>query len=315
MNYREALIPTSRPQRTGRVMAPTSITVHNTANPDASADANARYFAGRDLQVSVHIFVDDKEAVLSVPVNEQAWHTGTSEGNRTSVGVEVCEFTDPARQAQANANAQALLAAMMDGTAPAAFRVNTTTIRTHQSWSGKYCPRLLLPVWDEFKAGIKTGGTMAYEPAPDGLTRWYRLTDARDDFFYTTSTTENGNGAYRLQGTAFDVVYGDTPLYEFLTPSGFHFYTVSEDEKSNLLNTTGFKYVGIRGLVGSSGTPVYRLVKGERHLYTTSLDETHNAICAGWKSEDIGWYLGIKPVGKTWQTVYESATVRVQELR
>lgn len=159
LTYRTQLIPMEALARTGRKLLggrATSLTVHNTANPNATADNHADWLT-RDLDagVSPHIFVDDKEAVRVLPLNEQGWHAGTNAGNTTSVGIEVCEFSDRARQDATDENAQRLIADMLTGKAPAGWNLTHLTIkdvRTHQSWSGKYCPRMLLPWWGRFIA-------------------------------------------------------------------------------------------------------------------------------------------------------------------
>lgn len=174
MNYREALIPKERRQRPEYPLTPKKLTMHNTANPDADADAHQRWLAGVDTKASAHIFVDDREAVLCIPLNEQAWHAGTTPGNTTSIGIEVCEFTDRARQDAADRNAQLLVAQMLTGIAPPAFRatgLRLSDVVSHQSWmqygtSGKYCPRMILPWWESFIAGIAALMAGAPVPAP-----------------------------------------------------------------------------------------------------------------------------------------------------
>jgi len=182
MKYRVQLIPTAATARTGRKLLggrATSITVHNTANPNATADNHADWLT-RDLTagVSPHIFVDDTEAVRVLPLDEQGWHAGTNAGNTTSVGIEVCEFSDRARQDKADDNAQRLIADMLTGKAPAGWNLTHLTlkdVRTHQSWnqygtSGKYCPRMILPWWDRFIAET----TALMKPAPVPLPDEYR---------------------------------------------------------------------------------------------------------------------------------------------
>lgn len=165
MRYRVSLMPAAYRNRPQYVLKPTSITVHNTANPDATAANHERYLNGEARSASWHITVDDTEAVMHIPLNEQAWHAGTHAGNISSIGIEVCEFTNPQRAAAAEANCQTLIAAMLDGSAPAAFRathLSVTDVRTHKSWSGKNCPRVILPRWAQFIAGIRAileGGT------------------------------------------------------------------------------------------------------------------------------------------------------------
>lgn len=171
LTYRTQLIPMEARARTGRKLLggrATSLTAHNTANQNATADNHADWLT-RDLDagVSPHIFVDDKEAVRVLPLNEQGWHAGTNAGNTTSVGIEVCEFSDRARQDATDENAQRLIADMLTGKAPAGWNLTHLAlkdVRTHQSWSGKYCPRMLLPWWDRFIAETRT--LMAPAPAP-----------------------------------------------------------------------------------------------------------------------------------------------------
>ena len=181
LTYRTQLVPTSRRQRPGYALKPTSITVHNTANPNATAANHGDYLANANRSASWHICVDDKEAVLSIPLNEQAWHTGTNAGNTTSIGIEVCEFSNRARQDAADRNAQRLIADMLTGKAPAGWNLTHLTlkdVRSHQSWKqygadkpGKYCPRMLLPWLDRFIAEI--GVIMNPAPAPKPTT--YRV--------------------------------------------------------------------------------------------------------------------------------------------
>lgn len=56
-------------------MSPIGITVHNTAN-DASAINEVTYMRNNNAEVSYHVAVDDKNVVLAVPFNRNAWHAG-----------------------------------------------------------------------------------------------------------------------------------------------------------------------------------------------------------------------------------------------
>ena len=156
MRYRVDLMPKYR-NRPGYPLRPSSITVHNTGNPNATAANHARYLKAEPRSASWHITVDDIEAVLHIPLSEQAWHSGTGAGNTSSIGIEVCEFSDRSRQEATDRNAQVLIADMLTGNAPVGFRTSGLTIanvRTHRSWSGKACPRLLISWWDRFLAGV-----------------------------------------------------------------------------------------------------------------------------------------------------------------
>lgn len=206
MLYRTQLIPTSRQQRPGYILwggKAQSLTVHNTANPNATAANHADYFGRENTKASAHIFVDDIEAVRIIPLNEHAWHAGITAGNATSIGIEVCEFSNRARQDKADDNAQRLIADMLTGRAPAEFRTTHLTIkdvRTHQSWHqygpsvpGKYCPRMLLPWWSRFIA--ETTALITKEVTPMYwliVTIFRTASDARD---YAAWCVANGIAA------------------------------------------------------------------------------------------------------------------------
>ena len=72
-------------------MTPTYITIHNTAN-DASANNEVSYMRNNDQSTSFHFAVDDKEVVQGIPTNRNAWHCGdgSGNGNRKSIGIEIC---------------------------------------------------------------------------------------------------------------------------------------------------------------------------------------------------------------------------------
>lgn len=155
--------------RPGYKMTPTSVTIHDTANPSpgADAEAHARYLeTGR--RVSWHFTVDHDSIVQHLPTDEQGWHAGTNAGNTTSIGIEICEYPDTpdgrARRAQAEDNAAWFVAKLMSE--------NKSLVRvvTHKSWSGKNCPRVLLPRWSGFIAAVaayqKNATPAAPKPAP-----------------------------------------------------------------------------------------------------------------------------------------------------
>jgi N-acetylmuramoyl-L-alanine amidase len=171
--YRKALMPKDYRNRPGYTIREAgkakSITVHNTGNPNATAANHAAFLSSAPRTASWHITVDDKEAVMHIPLNEQAWHSGTTAGNTSSIGIEVCEFSDPARARAAENNAELLIAEMLTGKAPAGWDLNwrgLANVVTHKYWSGKICPRVILPHWDAFKADIKKQMDAIMAPPP-----------------------------------------------------------------------------------------------------------------------------------------------------
>lgn len=147
MEMRQQLINHNRP---GARITPTSVTMHNTGNPNSTAQNNRDYFSNHpNAKVSSHWVVDDKEAIQCIPESEMSWHAGP-EANRQSISIEVCEFTDPARHEKAYRNAVELAADILRR-----YKWGTDRLTTHKRWTGKECPRHILPIWDKFIADVQ----------------------------------------------------------------------------------------------------------------------------------------------------------------
>jgi len=80
------------------------------------------------------------------------WHAGSGTGNRESIGIEICENEDGNR-AKAEANAVELIRYLMKE-----LDIPISRVVPHQHWTGKYCPRNILPRWSDFLDRIKAGG-------------------------------------------------------------------------------------------------------------------------------------------------------------
>lgn len=161
MDYRKDYIPkdkeSAHSRRTCNAMSATTITIHNTGNPTSSA-ANERAWLtnpSNARQASFHIVVDEREAIECIPLNENAWHAGdgssAKSGNRTSIGVEICESGNYAKTLD---NATTLVASMLKERG-----WGTDRLRRHFDWSGKICPRLMYDGgkwtgWTLFKAAV-----------------------------------------------------------------------------------------------------------------------------------------------------------------
>lgn len=158
--YRKDHIPksTARNRRPALFMSATTITIHNTGNA-ASTAANERSWLTNPTnsrQASYHIVVDEREAIECIPLNENAWHagdgSGVKSGNRTSIGVEICESGNYAKTLE---NAADLIAKMLRERGWGVDR-----LRRHFDWSGKICPRLMYDGgkwtgWAHFKAMVQ----------------------------------------------------------------------------------------------------------------------------------------------------------------
>lgn len=154
MNYVVDHIPKTTPhdRRPGIPMSPKYITIHNTANPSSSARNERAWLTNfsNTRTASFHIVVDEKEAIECIPLDEVAWHAGDGRngpGNRTSIGIEICESGDYAKTLE---NAATLVARLLSELGWGVDR-----LRRHYDWSGKICPRLMYDGgkwtgWNEF---------------------------------------------------------------------------------------------------------------------------------------------------------------------
>jgi N-acetylmuramoyl-L-alanine amidase len=154
MNYIIDHIPRTTPhnRRPGVPMKPEFITIHSTGNPSSTARNERGWLTNpsNTRTASWHICVDEKEAVEAIPLNEVAWHAGdgNGQGNRASIGIEICESGDREKTLR---NAVQLVAKLLKEKGWGVDR-----LRRHHDWSGKICPRILQPNnWQGWKDFIK----------------------------------------------------------------------------------------------------------------------------------------------------------------
>lgn len=156
INLSEELVPAGKHNRPGTRIAPKFVTIHNTSNTNAGADAKAHsrfvrntgfyMIGGKQNWVSWHYTVDDKVALRHVPPTEKAFHAGPA--NSVSVAMEVCMHAGIDRAA-ADLRAARLAALLLFD-----FGLGIAGLRTHKSWTGKNCPQLLIPNWNAFVAQV-----------------------------------------------------------------------------------------------------------------------------------------------------------------
>ena len=130
-------------------MKPIGITVHNTAN-DASAKNEVSYMKNNNSSTSYHVAIDDKEVILAVPFNRNAWHAGDGNkgtGNRKTIGIEICySKTGGTRFNNAEENAAKYIATLLKE-----YGWTVKDVYKHQNWSGKNCPhRTISKGWERF---------------------------------------------------------------------------------------------------------------------------------------------------------------------
>lgn len=167
MNYIINHIPRNTPhnRRPGQTMLLQYLTIHSTGNPSSTAKNERAWLTNpqNNRQASFHIVVDEKEAIEVLPLTEVAWHAGdgNGQGNRASIGIEICESGN--RQ-KTLANAVKLVAKLLKER-----NWGVDRIRRHYDWSRKSCPRILMADnwagWEQFKKDVQKelagGGSMA----------------------------------------------------------------------------------------------------------------------------------------------------------
>jgi N-acetylmuramoyl-L-alanine amidase CwlA len=146
-------------------MKPVGIAIHETWN-NAPAKNEVSYMISNANQVSFHYAVDDKQAVQGIPLNRNAYHAGdgrNGEGNRKYIAIEICySKSGGSKYVKARKNAALLAAKLLKK-----HGWGVDKLRTHQSFSGKYCPHRMLDenYWNTFKLMVKKNLDAMNKPA------------------------------------------------------------------------------------------------------------------------------------------------------
>lgn len=177
IKFKIELIPiTNVFARPGYKMNPEYNTIHNTASPGASAEALSNYVRNQNAYKSWHFTVGNGVVIQHLPITESGWHAGdgpSGSGNRKSIGIEICEVPG------AEETAIKFIAALSEATN---ISVPDKT-KPHQHWSGKYCPRLILPHWETFIKNIQEEQKKMSDKMNDIVGRWSEenIKEAVDD--------------------------------------------------------------------------------------------------------------------------------------
>ncbi|MEQ2442495.1 N-acetylmuramoyl-L-alanine amidase [Pseudoflavonifractor sp. CLA-AP-H29] len=182
ITIQQNMIPAGRRNRPGGSNPDTYITIHETGNTSAGADAedHGKYLAssaGEASLTSWHYTVDDHAIVQHIPDGETAYHAGdgaAGPGNAQSIGIEICVNSDGDFE-KAKANAAALVRLLM-----AEHSIPLANIKQHHDWNGKNCPatiRATPGAWEEFLALCSEGSGQEepeepQQPAADTPADW-----------------------------------------------------------------------------------------------------------------------------------------------
>ncbi|WP_406590369.1 N-acetylmuramoyl-L-alanine amidase [Bacillus atrophaeus] len=274
------IIPKGNNNRPGYSMNPTYITVHNTANTAAGANAkmHARYEKNSNTATSWHFTVDEKEIYQHLPLNENGWHAGDGNGtgNRKSIGIEICENSDGDFE-KAVSNAQWLIKKLMKEQG-----ISFANVVPHQHWSGKYCPRKLLDRWGSFKKGISDASsstpskTTAKETSKTSAASGSLKSKVDKLRFYSKPSWEDKDVVGTVnKGIGFPTVVekvkvGSAYQYKVKNSKGATYYITAADEyvtvsgnvktsapaKSSAKSNSGIKSVGKIKIIGVSSSAI-----------------------------------------------------------
>ena len=144
MNIIQDFIPKGRKNRPGRVNPMKFITLHNTGNASKGAGAknHAAYVksdSAANALVSWHYTIDSHDIYQHLPDNEDGFHAGDGggNGNRQSIGLEICMNSD-GDILKATDKAAELTAFLCKK-----YNIPIENVVQHNRWSGKNCPQLI----------------------------------------------------------------------------------------------------------------------------------------------------------------------------
>ena len=124
--------------RPGGRYSKASITIHSTGNSSSIARGERAWLDSceNNRDASWHYVVGNGGVIQAVPEEEEAWHCGATEGNRHSIGIEICESGD--RRAVLE-TAAAFVADLLKK-----YGWGAEKLKRHYDWTGKDCPRILI---------------------------------------------------------------------------------------------------------------------------------------------------------------------------
>lgn len=119
------------------------VTLHNTGLVDVKANNFHRSLknqnsASNGRQASWTFTVDDKEIYQETKINWETWHAGNSTGNKNSISIEMCMWSNKEQQRKTYENAAILTVMLIKH-----YGLGLDKVVQHNKWSGKNCPEYL----------------------------------------------------------------------------------------------------------------------------------------------------------------------------
>lgn len=137
------------------------IVVHNTGNPTSTAKQERAWLTNKSntITASYNYAVDSKDIIQCIPDDEVTWNAGDGrqgKGNQNGLSIEICEsgtYTENEKN-----GIQLIVSKMIQ------YNLAIDKVKPHQFFSGKNCPRLILPRWNLFIDEIKFEYEKAIKP-------------------------------------------------------------------------------------------------------------------------------------------------------
>lgn len=138
--------------RPGTVLNPSYICIHSTGNPSSTAKNERAWLDNptNTRQASWHLVIDETEAIAAIPFNEVAWHA--ENGNKESIGIEICESGNRANTVDHAARVVAQLLKERNW--------GVEKLKRHYDYTGKSCPSIFMANnwagWNDFKLKVQS---------------------------------------------------------------------------------------------------------------------------------------------------------------
>lgn len=281
------------------------IVIHYTGNDGDTAENNAKYFKNNITKTSAHYFVDDNEAVRSVPENRSAYSVGTKNKlggpmfgkctNKNSISIELCDTVRNGTVAPTKETVENALQLTRD--LMAKYGIPKTNVIRHYDVTLKSCPAYWInderwknEFWDKIDKPKKE---IEYTPiAPEDRAVYRMYNPFSGEHFFTANSGEGDilqSLGWIYEGIAWKWgINADKPIYRLYNSfTGEHFLTANVLE-NNILSVHGWTPEGTAFMAGGESI-VYRLYDGNFHIYTANPAEKDHLVLQGWTDEGIAW--------------------------
>lgn len=192
--------------KSARSSAPIYIVVHDTGNPNSTAQNNHDYFAGANRGASADFFIDSNNIIQIIDTdNYYSWEVGDGGGaygitNRNSVGIEMCIDSEGNPTEATVNNTIDLIKYLMNK-----YGIGIDNVVRHYDASRKCCPCCFSDnnwaKWYEFKDRLSNGGTK--QGWNQNSTGWWYCTDVNNGYYYKQEWKELNSEWYYFDDNGY----------------------------------------------------------------------------------------------------------------